>query len=123
MSSRLHVFLLVLLTVIPATAVASVLAITPTVDAFNPFESFGGTTISAVAIGSWTWIFKWMVQQLELQRQAHAQSQSELIRYMKEDHTLLVTTNQQLVSVLSAALSSLQQVTLATAASKASQSS
>lgn len=119
MSPRLHILILVFLTLLPASAIASVLAIEPTVDTFNPFQSFGGTTISAVAIGSWTWIFKWMVNQLELQRQAHTQAQSQLIAYMKDDHALLVSTNGQLVSALAKAMNTLNQVT----SSKANQSS
>lgn len=119
MSPRLHILLLIVLTLLPATGVAAVLAVEPTtVDNFNPFQSFGGTTISAVAIGSWTWIFKWMVNQLELQRQAHTAAQSQLIQYMKDDHALLVSTNGQLVKALSDAMTMLKQV-----ASKTSQSS
>lgn len=119
MSTRLHIFLLVMLTLIPATALATVLAVEPTIDNFNPFQSFGGTTISAVAIGSWTWIFKWMVNQLELQRQAHSTSQAQLITYMKDDHALLVSTNGQLVTTLSKLTETIDKIT----AAKASQSS
>lgn len=112
MTSRLHVFILIVLTLIPAVSTAAVLGVEhiPT-DGFNPLQSFGGTTISAVAIGSWTWIFKWMVNQLELQRQAHATAQSELIKYMKDDHTLLVTTNQQLVTTLARVMTVLNGLT------------
>lgn len=112
MSPRLHIFILLVLTLMPATALATVLAVEPTIDNFNPFQSFGGTTISAVAIGSWTWIFKWMVNQLELQRQAHSAAQSQLIEYMKDDHALLVSTNGQLVSALGKAMTTLNQITV-----------
>lgn len=112
MPPRFLTTLLVILTVIPATAVAAILAVEPTtIDTFNPFQSLGGTTIAGVAIGSWTWIFKWMVNQLELQRQAHTAAQSELIKYMKDDHTLLVSTNAQLVKALGDTMIALQSIT------------
>lgn len=123
MTPRFHVFLLLALTLLPSIAVAAaVVAMEPAVpmpstDGFNPFTTMGGTTISAVAIGSWTWIFKWMVNQLELQRQAHAQAQSQLIQYMKDDHTLIVATNQALTSALTLAISTLNKITLSISAS------
>ena len=46
--------------------------------------------LAVVSIGSWTWVFKWMIQQLSEQRTAHADATRQLVGYLTTDHTMMV---------------------------------
>src|SRR5690349_4746068 len=43
-------------------------------------------TLAVVSIGSWTWVFKWVLGQLDSQRVLNAEVQKQLIEYMRNDH-------------------------------------
>lgn len=45
--------------------------------------------LAAIAIGSWTWVFRWMVSQLEAQRAANAELVRQILEYHKSDNTSL----------------------------------
>lgn len=42
--------------------------------------------LAVVAIASWTWIVRWLIKQIETQREAHTTLAQELISYLKTDH-------------------------------------
>lgn len=57
-------------------------------------------SLAAIAITSWTWIFKWMVSQLEKQRDAHQSTTNKLLDYMEKDHTEMVKATQSVTIAL-----------------------
>jgi fructose-specific phosphotransferase system IIC component len=59
--------------------------------------------LAGLAIGSWTWIVKWLIKQLEDQRAAHANTQNQLINFMEKDHAdmrLIMGRNIELIDRL-----------------------
>lgn len=71
-------------------------------------------TLAGIAIASWTWIFKWLINQLELQRQAHAETTKQLIEFMRQDHTATATmlaSTQATLATAQAALATLAHST------------
>jgi len=58
-------------------------------------------TLAGIAIGSWTWIAKWLIQQLEAQRAVNAATTDKLVRYMEEDHSKTLVVMQQVTAILS----------------------
>lgn len=60
-------------------------------------------TLAIFAIASWTWVFKWMVNQVESQRKANAELNKDLISYMKADRDnllVIVTQTAELLRVV-----------------------
>lgn len=45
--------------------------------------------LAAIAITSWTWIFRWLIHQLEAQRNSNAATTAQLMAYMEKDHTAM----------------------------------
>ncbi|MEQ1861601.1 MAG: hypothetical protein ABMA13_16905 [Chthoniobacteraceae bacterium] len=56
--------------------------------------------VSILLICSGTVVFKWMIAQMALQRQAHSEVTSQLIAYLKEDHTKASATLERVASTL-----------------------
>lgn len=57
--------------------------------------------LAVIAIGSWTWVFKWMVNQLEQQRAANAELTKSLVGYMEKDHAGTLQALQANTTILS----------------------
>jgi len=64
-------------------------------------------TLAVFSIGSWTYIVKWLISQLESQRQANAAAAAEtaaatakLIEYMSRDHAAVATLTANTLDVL-----------------------
>ena len=51
--------------------------------------------LAAIAITSWTWAFKWLIGQLSSQRETSAETQRQLIEYMRADHAATATALAQ----------------------------
>lgn len=52
--------------------------------------SYWFISLAVVAITSWSFIVRWLLKQLELQRTASSDTQKQLIDYMQKDHTAMV---------------------------------
>ncbi len=93
--SRWVLLATLLLCLLPCVCGGSVMvALTELIEPLSAAQSLGDKnlaywllTLAGIAIASWTWIFKWLINQLELQRKAHAEAVSKLIEFMTQDHT------------------------------------
>lgn len=56
--------------------------------------------LAGIAIASWTYIFKWMISQLESQRTAHTAATDKLVDYMTKDHTSLTQILDKTIDAL-----------------------
>ncbi len=57
-------------------------------------------SLAVAAIASWTWLFSWMIKQLDKQRTANSDITSKLIGYMEKDHTDTKVITTQAISML-----------------------
>ena len=56
-------------------------------------------TLAVISITSWTCMGKWFLTQLDQQRTSNQQLTTQLIDYMKVDHTAMVTTITKLGTI------------------------
>lgn len=63
------------------------------IQAIEAAEQLGGKNLAywflalaGIAIASWTWILKWLLEQLESQRAANGATTDRLIGFMEKDH-------------------------------------
>lgn len=56
--------------------------------------------LAAISIFSWTWILKWIINQLEQQRAANAEITARLLTYMERDHADMKGVLVQVTAVL-----------------------
>lgn len=61
-------------------------------------------TLAVVSIGSWTWIVRWLLGQLESQRASNIETNKMLIGYMERDHADMRTVLGRTTEVLERAL-------------------
>ena len=90
-----------------SAALAVLADVTPPFFPSAAAEALGGKSIgywfialAATAIGSWTWIVKWLIKQIDTQRDAHTRLTAELIGYLKTDHaanSAIVSQNNDLM--------------------------
>ena len=109
-------FAIVLSAVLPCTACASGIAgwqilAAEVIPYSGAVQALAGKDIgywflalAAISIGTWTWIVKWLIAQLDKQRDAHAATTTKLIDFMEKDHSdmrsILGRTNELLDQAL-----------------------
>lgn len=78
-------------------------------DLANRSLAYWFVALAVVSIGSWTWIVRWLLAQLESQRAANLDSNKLLIAYMERDHADLRTVLARTTDVLERVLHRLEQ--------------
>jgi hypothetical protein len=56
--------------------------------------------LAAIAIASWSFIAKWLLNQLESQREANAQLVTKLVNYMEVDHAKTLVVMDSVTKIL-----------------------
>ncbi len=64
-------------------------------------------TLAAVAIGSWTWIVKWLIRQLESQRKSNTEQTSQMFEYMKTERAQMLVLMDRFAKVMEVAVQKL----------------
>lgn len=105
MNRQIVLFLVVLLVVLPPVGAGAALAavhILAEVPGVPPAVSgvadqigdkslaYWFVTLAGVAIGSWTWILKWLINQLAEHRKAATDTTDKLIGYLKTDRDEMI---------------------------------
>lgn len=98
---------------LPAVSAASIMATVPIFEGIAQIPSseiaatladksmaYWFVTLAVVAIGSWTWIFKWLIAQLDSQRKANSEAQQQTIAYMSQDHAAVAALTANTIDVL-----------------------
>lgn len=65
----------------------------------NKSLSYWFIALAVVAITSWSFMAKWLINQLELQRDANSILTNKLIGYMEKDHTAMVQVVTEVAAV------------------------
>ena len=65
--------------------------------------------LAAVAIASWSFIVRWLLNQLESQRTVNADVTNKLIAYMEGDHAKMIVVTEKVLLVMDRVLERLGQ--------------
>ena len=65
--------------------------------------------LAAIAIASWSFIVRWLLNQLESQRTVNAEVTSKLIGYMEGDHTKMIAVTEKVLLVMDKVLERLDR--------------
>lgn len=78
-------------------------------DLANRNLAYWFVTLAVVSIGSWTWIVRWLLGQLEGQRSSNVETNKLLIGYMERDHSDMRAVLTRTTDVLERALARLEK--------------
>ncbi len=109
---------IVLVALLPGVAAASILtallAQIPGADMVEQLAtrnvSYWFISLAVVAITSWSFIVKWLLKQLELQRAANQDTTTKLIGYMERDHSAMVKALSDVSAVQERTVLALERV-------------
>lgn len=107
---RMHLAVMAM-SLLPSVAVAGIiLAQAPGTPLGTPFEvadrladknmSYWFICLAVVAIGSWSFIAKWLINQLEGQRKTNAELVDRLVNYMSADHARTIVVAETVTTTL-----------------------
>ena len=65
--------------------------------------------LAAIAIASWSFIVRWLLNQLESQRTVNAEVTNKLIGYMEGDHTKMIAVTEKVLLVMDKVLERLDR--------------
>jgi len=69
--------------------------------------------LAAIAIASWSFIVRWLLNQLESQRTVNADVTNKLITYMEGDHAKMIAVTEKVLLVMDKVLERLDRNTKA----------
>jgi len=65
--------------------------------------------LASLSVASWTFVVKWGLNQLEGQRSSNAQLVTQLVTYMKEDHTATLVVMREVTGVMERLISKMDR--------------
>ena len=65
--------------------------------------------LAAIAIASWSFIVRWLLNQLESQRMVNADVTDKLIAYMEGDHAKMIVVTEKVLLVMDKVLERMNQ--------------
>ncbi len=65
--------------------------------------------LAAIAIASWSFIVRWLLNQLESQRNVNAEVTNKLIGYMEGDHAKMIAVTEKVLVVMDKVLERLDR--------------
>ncbi len=107
---------ILLVAVLPSVALGAVGVATGAI----PFESeidylaskniaYWFLALAAISIASWSFIVRWMLNQLESQRSVNADATNKLISYMEGDHSKMLVVTEKVLLVMDKVLERLER--------------
>jgi hypothetical protein len=69
--------------------------------------------LAAISIASWSFIVRWLLNQLESQRNVNADVTNKLIAYMEGDHAKMIVVTEKVLLVMDKVLDRLERRPLA----------
>ena len=107
---------ILLVAVLPSVALAAVGVATgaipfqPEVDYLaNKNIAYWFLVLAAIAIASWSFIVRWLLNQLESQRMVNADVTNKLIAYMEGDHAKMIVVTEKVLLVMDKVLERMNQ--------------